>query len=627
MIESLKEKKRLAICVCYDPEGIIDRYVTYLLSQIRKNVDRLVVVINGKLSSDCRIQLKTISEYIFVRENTGFDFGAWKCALTDYIGWEAIKKYDQLILLNDSCFGPFYPFEEIFQKMDGSADFWGLVAHGEIKTVNPFGLCPYGYLPAHIQSSFMVIENNMLHSDNFEEFWTNIKLAEDYQRAVALNECVFTKYFEDLGYSWSVLVDTKDLDGNAPTAHSFFSPGQLLLRGMPMLKVKAFSQSLDDLLNVHMVDDLNIGMKYISEHTKYDVDLIYEHVLRRCNIADIHDTLHLDYVISDVHKSEYKQPDEKYVVLLHLYYIDLLEEEKKYIKAIPEYMDVLVTTISEKQKEAIEAAYSDILGSRLKVILMENRGREAASLLVAARKHILEYDYICFCQDKKSAQVPYATGMSFGRLGWENMLCSKNYIENIVDTFQKEPRLGLLVPPRFFGGAFLYNLPSNLWTICYDRTLAVGKMLGLKADINPEKGIICTNSMFWARKKALLPLLEYDWKYDDFEPEPTPVDGALRHVIERILQFVAQDAGYYTGIVMTPEYAAIQTNSFFYLAQQEMRRNQQLQEKLCVLTNPIHTEISNRRYQFKEFLKKKLPYKTFMRLKKMYLKMGGKPLS
>jgi lipopolysaccharide biosynthesis protein len=47
-------------------------------------------------------------------------------------------------------------------------------------------------------------------------------------------------------------------------------------------------------------------------------------------------------------------------------------------------------------------------------------------------------------------------------------------------------------------------------------------MLKIHADIRPDKGIICTNSMFWARTKALEPLLRHDWKYEDFECEPTP---------------------------------------------------------------------------------------------------------
>lgn len=105
----------------------------------------------------------------------------------------------------------------------------------------------------------------------------------------------------------------------------------------------------------------------------------------------------------------------------------------------------------------------------------------------------------------------------------------------------------------------------------------MAKLLGLHVDIRPDKGIICTNSMFWARTKALGPLLRYDWKYEDFEEEPSPVDGGLRHVIERILQFVAQDAGYYTGIVMTPEYAAIQTSAFFLMLQRDLRCNKDVE--------------------------------------------------
>lgn len=577
--------KRLGVFVAFDSEGVIDDYIPYLLNDLKQNVERLIVVVNGQLTPEGRRTLESITGDLIARENAGFDFGAWRHALLEYLSWEEVMQYDELVLLNDSCFGPLYPFRTIFAQMEekGDADFWGLVAHGEVRTMNPFGMCPYGYLPEHIQSSFIVVRSRMLHSAAFETYWKELPFVQNYQEAVAKIECVFTKHFEEQGFRWDVLVNTADMDGSSPTAHAFFSPGQLLLRGMPMLKVKAFAQSLNDLLNVHMVDDLAEGMQYLRQHTQYDERLIFQHILRKYNIADIHDTLHLDYVVSDRSAEKVASPKRKVLVLLHLYYMDLLESERRYMEAIPEDADVLVTTMSEEQKQAIEAAYGKTFGSRLRVIIMTNRGREAASLLVAARPYIMDYEYVCFCQDKKSSQVMYGTGASFSRLGWENMLCSRAYIENILNTFEREPHLGLLVPPRFFGGLFLYNLPTNLWTICFDRTVEVAKMLGLHVDIRPDKGIICTNSMFWARTKALEPLLRHEWTYDDFEGEPTPIDGALRHVIERILQFVAQDAGYYTGIVMTPEYASIQTNAYFYLVCREMRRSSQLQAELNTL--------------------------------------------
>lgn len=569
------EKKRLAVFVTFDADGIVDDYIPYLLKNLLRSVERLIVIVNGKINVEGRKILEGLTKDLVARDNIGFDFGAWKYALEEYVGWPEIEKYDELVLLNDSCFGPLYPFEHFFDQMEErEADFWGLIAHGEVRNDNPFGKnSPYGYLPKHLQSSFLVIRRHLLHSNEFQTFWKELPTAKNYLEAVSLNECVFTKYFADRGFSWCTLIDTRDMDGNTPIGHAFFSPGQLLLRGMPMLKTKAFAQNMDDLLNVHMADDLAQGLNFIREQTDYDERLIFQHILRKYNIADIHDTLHLDYVLSRTVKEDPAPIKGKVLVLLHLYYMDLLESERPYIEAIPEYADVLITTVSEEKKQEIERVYGGYLGERLRVIVMKNRGRETGALLVAARPYILEYDYICFCQDKKSAQVMYGTGASFSRLGWENMLSSREYVENVLSTFEKEPCLGLLVPPRFFGGAFLYNLPANLWTICYDRTVEVARMLGLKVDISHDKGIICTNTMFWARTKALLPLLQHGWKYEDFEAEPVPIDGALRNIIERILQFVAQDAGFYTGIMMTPEYASIQTNAFFYLVCREMKRN------------------------------------------------------
>ncbi len=618
------ECSRLGIFNCYDPDGIIDDYIPFLLNDFKENISRLIIVVNGRLTPEGREKLELITPDVFVRENSGFDFGAWRYILIEYLGWNALLDYDELVLLNDSCFGPLYPFSQVFAAMTEKTDFWGLIKHGEIKTANPFNICPYGYLPEHLQSSFLVISKRMLHSREFYDYWDRLPLAQSYEEAVAKNECVFTKHFADLGFSYSAFIDTADMDGISPTAHAFFSPGQLLLRGMPVLKAKAFAQSLDDLLNVHMGDDLVLGMAYLRQHTTYDERLIWQHILRRYNIADIHDTMHLDYVLSDRVAETTPHQAGKTLVLLHLYYLDLLDEEKKYLAAIPTYMDVLVTTMSDKQKTAIEAAYGELLGPRLRVIVMQNRGREAASLLVAAKPYFSGYDYICFCQDKKSSQVPFGTGASFSRLGWENMLASRAYIENIMCTFEREPQLGLLVPPRFFGGLFLYNLPSNLWTICYDRTVAVARQLGLHVDIRPDKGIICTNSMFWARREALEPLLQYAWKYEDFEGEPTPVDGALRHVIERILQFVAQEAGYYTGIVMTPEYAGIQTNAFFHLVQREMRKNAALEDSLHQVTDPFSWKATKKKRFVKEWLKRRLSQKQWASLRNFYYKAGGK---
>ena len=55
-------------------------------------------------------------------------------------------------------------------------------------------------------------------------------------------------------------------------------------------------------------------------------------------------------------------------------------------------------------------------------------------------------------------------------------------------------------------------------------------------------------------------LFDHGWEYSDFDDEGLRRQDYLSYGIERIFPYVAQDAGYDTGTVMTEAYAAIQTN-------------------------------------------------------------------
>ena len=46
--------KRVAIYFFYDKNGIVDKYVNYFLEDLKKNLDRLIIVCNGKLTSKGR---------------------------------------------------------------------------------------------------------------------------------------------------------------------------------------------------------------------------------------------------------------------------------------------------------------------------------------------------------------------------------------------------------------------------------------------------------------------------------------------------------------------------------------------------------------------------------------------
>ena len=117
--------KRLGIFIFFDKNGFLDDYKVYFLEELKKNVESLEIVVNGLITES---GLKKLQEFgnVTIRSNEGFDITAYKENIAR-LGQENIEKYDELVLSNDTVFGPLYPFKEVFDEMDGrEVDFWGL---------------------------------------------------------------------------------------------------------------------------------------------------------------------------------------------------------------------------------------------------------------------------------------------------------------------------------------------------------------------------------------------------------------------------------------------------------------------------------------------------------------------
>lgn len=161
--------KRICIYLTYDQQKVVDRYIGYMLKELKTCVDYLAVVCNETEVIRGKEILEEYADEIFYRENIGFDAGGFKDALFTYLGWEKILQYDELVLVNDSMFGPFRPMVDIFSEMEEKpVDFWGMAKHGASLSENGI------YKPELIQSYFWVIRSRMLHSFQFKKFWNNV---------------------------------------------------------------------------------------------------------------------------------------------------------------------------------------------------------------------------------------------------------------------------------------------------------------------------------------------------------------------------------------------------------------------------------------------------------------------
>jgi len=122
---------RLCIYVVYDKDGIIDDFIPYWLDAISKFVSHFVIVCNGFVNEEGYQKLYKFTNDVFTRENIGFDSGAIKDTLENLYGWRNILTYNELLICNDTFYGPIYSLDEMFNEMDSrNTDFWGITENG-----------------------------------------------------------------------------------------------------------------------------------------------------------------------------------------------------------------------------------------------------------------------------------------------------------------------------------------------------------------------------------------------------------------------------------------------------------------------------------------------------------------
>ena len=147
----------------------------------------MVVVCNGYLTEQGHEQLEALGCEVICRENTGFDAWGVKAGL-EYVGFDKLEAYDEVVISNNTLFGPVCDMRPMFETMSArKVDFWGIASHEGMKDFDPFNCNPYGYVPEHIQSYFYAVRRRLLHSKNFRNFWENLPelnlqwICEDHQ--------------------------------------------------------------------------------------------------------------------------------------------------------------------------------------------------------------------------------------------------------------------------------------------------------------------------------------------------------------------------------------------------------------------------------------------------------------
>lgn len=554
--------KRIAVYVIYDKDGILDEYRIYFLKKLRPFVNHIVVTISGNLLDDEVVKLHDLADEIYCRENKGLLAKSWYDSI-NYIGWSKIDKYDELLLLNDSFFGPIYPLNDFFDSMEKSdSDLYGVMKNYEDKDITSIGGRPLG--SGHFKGSlcyFYVIKNRLLHSNAFKKYWSSCPEIKNDWDTIFFVEIDFYDYVLNNGFKIDSYQDDC-LKGYFfdTLSHDMFD--LISKNKIPFVRIRPFGTDMKDILLFTDGSDPRRTLDYIKQNTDYDVDMIWNYLIRTKNMVDIYNQLQLQYLIDD---STCIPTDGKNIAIaISVDNIENVSVIDYYINQLP---DGTTAYIASKSEIVIES-FKKMNHENIQIIyrLIENNVPRD-SLLWMTFSDIFnneQYDYICFIHDVLSSYSGYAIhNDTMARRCYENLIGNKEIVTNIIKKFEDNDHLGMIMPPQTYSGDY-FNSNLRGWMCNWGHVRFLMNFLEINVPIDQCKPpITAPGGMFWVRRKALSNLISkkvdiaYFNNLGDVDVCPTST--------HYIYSLFIQNEGYFYATAYTEKYSRIDLSNFYYM--------------------------------------------------------------
>jgi rhamnosyltransferase len=542
--------KRLLIFSHYNQQGLLSTYVIFILEKFRPIFERVVFVSNSTIDQDAKKRLVPVTDKILERENSGFDFGAWKLAILEE-GWDAIDSYDSLTIMNDTCFGPLYDFEIVFKEMERNGiDFWGLTNHGKLEEGLP-GM--KGPVPEHIQSYFASFGKTVTQSKEFRNFWLEVKIIQNIVSVIELYELNLTQLLIKAGFKYSVYVDIVNRNSSAFGLSSFYNPDSLIRLKTPFIKVKSFL----------LFPNPSYLIRQIENFSEYQTNLIIDHINQTYS-PNISKDISNKKVIPKLCPDHNHVNKIKVAVHFHVFYTDIFEKHIESFLLPNTNFDLFITTDSNEKKELIYLILVKFgIEMKLKeIVVLENRGRDVLPWLTIASK-LKNYELVGHFHTKKRFNEEEWLGES-----WMNELVETlvEQMDEIIELFEKEPHLGVVIPdiPYFFKKLYGVDLWHKTKTSFQD--LWIKMNLKKKLDLTIiDTPIMSYGTMFWYRSLALEPLFALELSSKDFPEEPLPIDGSIAHAVESLPVYIAWNEGFDFKVVLNKNYISSGFDSNFVI--------------------------------------------------------------
>ncbi|WP_167494210.1 rhamnan synthesis F family protein [Microbacterium hydrothermale] len=548
--------RRLIIFTIYDRRAEIDDYVVHALQGLRAHSHRILAVVNGALGPDGRERLAPVVDEVLERQNTGFDIGAQRDALR-HLG-EQVSEFDEIVLTNDTWFGPVRPFAPVFDRMNARpVHFWAMTDHTAEDHNHITGK---GTLPYHFQSFWIAVRREMFLSEAWRRYWRELPAISSYRDAVVEHELVFHRAFSDAGFTGEAAFSSDDYGVVNAT---LFAPLGLIEDGCPVLKRRPFFH-WPPFLDRYAV----IGRWLLDAAAAggYPIEIALSNLARNVEPKVLNVSAGLMDVISADHAPYDPARPLRVVVIAHIFYDEMTEEMIGRADTLPVPYDLVVTTPDADRARRIEDRLAKLPGSRGSVsvrVVESNDGRDQSAFLVGCRDVLLSdrYDLVVKLHSKKTPQDGFNVGTHFREQQFLNLLHDDEHTSRVLALFQREPGLGLAFPPMIHIG---YPTLGRAWWSNKPGFAVLAEQLGIRVPLDDVSPLAPYGSMFFARPEALRLLVEHPWTYSAFGGAEAYQDGGLAHILERMPSYAAGELGYHSRTIVAPDYAAISHTALDY---------------------------------------------------------------
>jgi lipopolysaccharide biosynthesis protein len=261
---AFRKKKRLCVFAGFSRASRIEDYVLYNLESLRREgFDIVFVTTSEKIEKNDLERLIKLCVRILRRANVGYDFGSWKAGLFD--AGINYHDYDQLLLTNDSYYGPLYPWKRVLPE--ARTDLYGIT--------DSYGIA------YHLMSYFVLYNRRVLHSPDFERNWKGVRMVPTLLKTLIIYayEVGICQKFQKAGFSASAYCTEREFFKRLPQHQQLFNRTIIVHRfwreliekmHCPTLKVDTFWRVLPgDISWRKVLKKTDFPIKLIDAHQKH----------------------------------------------------------------------------------------------------------------------------------------------------------------------------------------------------------------------------------------------------------------------------------------------------------------------------------------------------------------------